>query len=126
MFLCANCLSGFFCVCVCVCLDYSRTNEQIFIKKFVGRPDRRKKLLKERSGSYFGYKKNHEVPFQCIFNDFGFLLDISMKINYVHPTGGWTYYFCFFRRPVSHLVSRHFRQQFLSYLYQIWHAGLLG
>ena len=44
---------------------------------------------------------------------------------YVHPTGGWTYYFCFFRRPVSHLVSRHFRQQFLSYLYQIWHAGLL-
>ena len=42
------------------------------------------------------------------------------------PTGGWTYYFCFFRRPASHLVSRHFRQQFLSYLYQIWHAGLLG
>ena len=42
---------------------------------------------------------------------------------YVHPTGGWTYYFCFFRRPASHLVSRHFRQQFLSYLYQIWHAG---
>ena len=28
--------------------------------------------------------------------------------------------------PASHLVSRHFRQQFLSYLYQIWHAGLLG
>ena len=28
--------------------------------------------------------KNHEfseVPFQYIFNDFGFLLDISMKIN---------------------------------------------
>ena len=45
---------------------------------------------------------------------------------YVHPTGGWTYYFCFFRHPASHLVSRHFRQQFLSYLYQIWHAGLLG
>ena len=45
---------------------------------------------------------------------------------YVHPLGGWTYYFCFFRRPASHLVSRHFRQQFLSYLYQIWHAGLLG
>ena len=30
------------------------------------------------------------------------------------------------RHPASHLVSRHFRQQFLSYLYQIWHAGLLG
>ena len=39
------------------------------------------------------------------------------------PTGGWTYYFCFFRHPD---ISRHFRQQFLSYLYQIWHAGLLG
>ena len=35
-------------------------------------------------------------------------------------------HFCLFRRPASHLVSRHFRQQFLSYLYQIWHAGLLG
>ena len=46
--------------------------------------------------------------------------------NYVHPAGGWTYYFCFFRRPASHLVSRHFRQQFSSYLYQILHAGLLG
>ena len=22
-------------------------------------------------------------------------------VNYVHPTGGWTYYFCFFRRLVS-------------------------
>ena len=22
-----------------------------------------------------------------------------MCINYVHPTGGWTYYFCFVRRP---------------------------
>ena len=54
MVLCANCLPicllfflGFFAfrflfffvgrVWVCVCLDYSRTNEQIFIKKFVGR-----------------------------------------------------------------------------------------
>ena len=67
-----------------MCLDYSRTNEQILIKKLWVGPDRRKKLLKEQSGSYFGYKKNHEfpeVPFQCIFNDFGFLLDISMKIN---------------------------------------------
>ena len=23
------------------------------------------------------------------------------KFNYVHPTGGWTYYYCFFRRPAS-------------------------
>ena len=51
---------------------------------------------------------------------------VQDPMNYVHPTGGWTYYFCFVRRPASHLVSRHFRQQFLSYLYQIWHAGLLG
>ena len=24
-----------------------------------------------------------------------------MLFNYVHPTGGWTYYFCFFRRLPS-------------------------
>ena len=39
-------------------------------------------------------KKNHEfseVPFQCIFNDFGFLLDISMKIN-LHV---WFYFIVF-------------------------------
>ena len=47
MFLCANCLSVFFCCfffffflgggVLCVCLDYSRTNEQILILKIVGR-----------------------------------------------------------------------------------------
>ena len=44
------------------------------------------------------------------------------------PLGGGHIIFAFsaVRRPASHLVSRHFRQQFLSYLYQIWHAGLLG
>ena len=26
--------------------------------------------------------------------------------NYVHPTAGWTYYFCFFRRQVSG-IRRH-------------------
>ena len=58
-------------------------NRSLFKNLWVG-PDWRKKLLKERSGSYFGYKQNHdfsEVPFQCIFNDFSFLLDISMKIT---------------------------------------------
>ena len=30
--------------------------------------------------------------------DSSFLI-ILPKCNYVHPTGGWTYYFCFFRRP---------------------------
>ena len=24
-----------------------------------------------------------------------------VKIYYVHPPGGWIYYFCFFRRPAS-------------------------
>ena len=49
----------FVCLSVFLCLDYSRINEQIFIKKFlrVG-PGQRKKLLKERSGSYFGYKNS--------------------------------------------------------------------
>ena len=44
------------------------------------------------------------------------------------PLGGGHIIFAFsgVRCPASHLVSRHFRQQFLSYLYQIWHAGLLG
>ena len=44
------------------------------------------------------------------------------------PLGGGHIIFAFsaIQRPASHLVSRHFRQQFLSYLYQIWHAGLLG
>ena len=28
-------------------------------------------------------------------------LSLSAGLNYVHPTGGWTYYFCFFQRPPS-------------------------
>ena len=49
-------------VCLFVCLflglDYSRINEQIFIKTFlcVG-PGQRKKLLKERSGFLFCIQK---------------------------------------------------------------------
>ena len=31
MFLCVNCLCLFYFFFVCVCLDYSKTNEQIFI-----------------------------------------------------------------------------------------------
>ena len=100
MFLCANCLpiclGGFFlCVCVCVCVKITpELMNRSFLKNLWVGPDRNKKLLKERSGSYFGYKKNHafsEVPFQCIFNDFGFLLDISMKIN-LHV---WFYFIVF-------------------------------
>ena len=29
------------------------------------------------------------------------LFVIVLNSNYVHPTGGWTYYFCFFRRAAS-------------------------
>ena len=52
----------------------------------------------------------------------------SSPTHYVHPLGGGGHIIFAFSavwRPASHLVSRHFRQQFLSYLYQIWHAGLL-
>ena len=58
-------------------------NRALLKNLWVG-PDRRKKLLKERSESYFGYKiimNFQRSHFKCIFNDFGFLLDISMKIN---------------------------------------------
>ena len=39
--------------------------------------------------------------------------------NYVHPPGGWIYYFCFFRRPMSgvrcpasHMVSAHLKEKY--------------
>ena len=54
-------LYAFFCLFVCFwCLDYSRTNEQIFIKKFVGRTWSKEEVTNfwERPGSYFGYKKS--------------------------------------------------------------------
>ena len=69
------------------CLDYSRANEQIFIKKilWVG-PGQRKEL----HVLTFGKDLNHildtkihefsEVPFAMYFNYFGFLLDISSKV----------------------------------------------
>ena len=47
MFLFANCLPICLGFCVCVCLDYSKTNEQIFIKNLWVEPDGRKKLLKD-------------------------------------------------------------------------------
>ena len=83
------------------------------LKKFlwVG-PDQRKKLLKERSGSYFGYKKNQEfseVPFQYIFNEFGFLLDISSKIN-LHI---WFYFIVFLTILYITLESGHMESSVL-------------
>ena len=69
---------------MCVSLDYWGTNEQIFIKKFVGRIGPKEEVTKRKIWILFWIQKHHEfseVPFQRIFNDFGFLLDISMKIN---------------------------------------------
>ena len=72
MFLCANCLPiclGFFLYFfLCVCLDYSKPNEQIFIKNLWVGPDRRKKLLKDLD--LIMDTKNHEfseVPFSMYF-----------------------------------------------------------
>ena len=80
MFLNANCLSICLSVCFFWCLDYSRINEQIFIKKiFVGRTWPKEEVTKRKIWILFWIQKNQEfseVPFQCIFNDFGFLLDI--------------------------------------------------
>ena len=70
MFLFANCLPiclGFFSF-FCVCLDYSKTNEQIFIKNLWVEPDRIKKLLKDLD--LIMDTKNHEfseVPFSMYF-----------------------------------------------------------
>ena len=30
-----------------------------------------------------------------------YLVGAFVTLNYVHPTGGWTYYFCFLQRPPS-------------------------
>ena len=33
---------------------------------------------------------------------FGGVVEVEVdSSNYVHPPGGWIYYFCFFRRPMS-------------------------
>ena len=66
------------------CLDYSRTNEQIFIKNLWVGPGERKKLL------IFGKDVDHILdtkkswifigPISMYFNDFSFLLHISSKV----------------------------------------------
>ena len=44
------------------------------------------------------------------------------------PLGGGHIIFAFsgVRRPLSHFVSSHFKENYLSYLYQIWYGCLLG
>ena len=57
----------------------------LFIKKFVGGTWPKEEVTKRKIWILIlDTKKNREfseIPFICIFNDFGFLLDISMKIN---------------------------------------------
>ena len=70
------------------CLDYSRTNEQIFIKIVVSRTWSREVVtnFQERLGSnefmIFWIQKimNFIGPISMYFNDFSFLLDISSKV----------------------------------------------
>ena len=40
------------------------------------------------------------------------------RYNYVHPPGGWIYYFCFFRRPMSGVTHgfRSFKGKVLELL----------
>ena len=59
---------------------------------------------------------------------------LSLKVlqidNFIMSTP--PHYFCFFRRPpssvrhLSCLVSAHFKEKYLSYVYQIWYGCLLG
>ena len=54
------------------------------LKKFVGRTWPKEEVTKRKIWILFWIQKNQEfseLPFQCIFNEFGFLLHISSKIN---------------------------------------------
>ena len=54
------------------------------------------------------YEGHRHSP-KCLFGHFFRILPCylemlsvtSLKLYYVHPPGGWIYYFCFFRRPMS-------------------------
>ena len=47
----------------------------------------------------------------CMMTQLDLEAGVSSQIclNYVHPSGGWTYYFCFFRRPASAVRTLGFR-----------------
>ena len=111
MFLGANCLS--ICLSVFWCLDYSRINEQIFIKKiFVCRTWPTEEVTKRKIWILFWIQKFQEfseVPFQCIFNEFGFLLDISSKIN-LHV---WFYFIVFLTILYITLETGHMESSIL-------------
>ena len=80
MFLCAFSQFVFF-----WCLDYSRTNEQIFIKIVVSRTWSKEVVtnFQERLRSnevYIQKIMNFIDPISMYFNDFSFLLDICSKV----------------------------------------------
>ena len=71
-----------FCLFVCLfwCLDYSRTNEQIFIKiLWVGPGQRKKLLIFGKDLDHIVDTKNHEFPFQCILMILAFYLIFLQK-----------------------------------------------
>ena len=64
-----------------------------------------------------------EVPFQCIFNEFGFLLDISSKIN-LHV---WFYFIVFLTILYITLETGHMESSILLSLSAsccIWYKNL--
>ena len=47
--------------------------------------------------------------------------------SYVHPTGGWTYYFCFFRRPFPDILGNSSYPIFTKFAMQVyWVNSLYG
>ena len=79
------CLFAYLSACLFFkCLDYSRTNEQIFIKNvlWVGAGQRKKLPIWGKDLDHISDTKIHEyseVPFSMYFDDSGFLLNISSK-----------------------------------------------
>ena len=67
-----------------------------------------------------GVSVHHSSP--AIFEtSFSYDKDIWIAATdyYVHPPGGWIYYFCFFRRPMSgvrcpasRMVSAHLKEKY--------------
>ena len=55
---------------------------------------------------------------------------IGMSFSYyVHPTGGWTYYFCFFRRPTwfPDILGNNSYPIFTKFVMQVyWVNSLYG
>ena len=77
-------LDASICLFVCDC-DNSKSNEWPFMTFYIVRTRTKENVFKLSLGfrSYSGYKKFgnfKRLNFQCIFNDFGFLINITSKI----------------------------------------------